>query len=719
MSEPTKAPSNNTARNLLIGGLVSILLVGYLIYSSVGSGDIELITFTAKRGQLNVTVTSGGNVEAQQSQEIRSQIQGNAGVKILSIVDEGYLVTQEDIDNGLVLVELDSAAIEDQLVNQQIATESAEATYVERKAQYEIQVNQNQSSISDAKLAVKFARMDFEKYLGAASVKDIADRLELDRRFAEVEVPAEANTEAPRVLSTRDTGPRIRPEGPPEGAEGGASGERPEGGRGGGPGGFSGQRPEGAPEGGFQGGRGGDGRGGGRGFDPERLRQMIADNGGEVPDFMKQRLEEMGITVEELLARMESGDAGGRPEREPEPVDDSAPAELDVTMVFDEEYTKIRESIDFKLYADENKLEDGEAKQMLRDFSDKILVAQAEERLAKSDLEGQMRLAERKFITQNELDVQKVRTDKAEIARESAEMAKTLYIQYTFPKQAEQLLSDYEDALMNLKRTEKEAEARIAQESAQLKAAERKYKLETTQLEEIEDQLTKCVIRAERPGLVVYGSSSDSSPWRRSNEEPIQEGTTVRERQRIITIPDMNHMGVKVNIHESAVKRVSAGQTASIRVDAYPNQLLEGEVTKVAVLADSANAFMNPDLKVYPTVVEIKDPPAWLRPGMSAEVAILIETLNDVVYIPIQAVTFEADRQICYVMSGGTPVKRAVTLGEFTEEFIEIKSGLEEGEEVLLLAPQSDASGAKEEKDEQTESPQAPQAPQAPQEDAA
>lgn len=654
-AEPSGGKRTST-RTLIIVAVLAVAVVGYIGITRAGSGSMDYITFITQRGDLDVEVTAGGNIEAQKSQEIRSEISGREGVQILSIVEEGYLVTQEDIANKKVLVELDRASLEDQMVNQEIATQSAEAGYIERKAQYEIQLNENQSNISDAKLAVKFARMDFEKFLGAKSVNDIVTRLEMERRFSDIgkeETPKPKSETSPERQRQR----RPRPEGEAQ--------SRPQGG------------PGGAP-----------GAGGGRGgFSPERLKQMIADNGGEVPSFMKDRLEQMGLSVEELMERMESGDAGGRPA--PDPVEDTRPIDADTSIVLDAEYLALRDAIDFSGFADETLLEDGEAKQTLRNLDDDILVAREEARLAESQLEGKERLAKGDFITQNELELEQIRKQKAEIDREAAEMSKKLYIQYTFPKQAEQLFSDYENTLMDLKRVEKGAEARLAQEEANLKASERKYNLEQEQFDDLKDQLSKTIIFAERPGLVVYGSSSESNPFRRSNEEPIQEGTTVRERQRIITIPDMNHMGVKVNIHESAVKRVSVGQTARISVDAFPDQLMEGVITKVAVLADSANAFMNPDLKVYPTVIEIKDSPDWLRPGMSAEVSILIESLTDVVYVPIQAVTYEENRQIVYVMQGGSPVKRAVKLGSFTEEFIEIKSGLDGGEEILLLAPQS------------------------------
>src|SRR5690606_25942308 len=106
---------------------------------------------------------------------------------------------------------------------------------------------------------------------------------------------------------------------------------------------------------------------------------------------------------------------------------------------------------------------------------------------------------------------------------------------------------------------------------------------------------------AERPGLVVYGGSGRDY-W---NEEPIKEGATVRERQAIITIPDTTKMAVLVNIHESDIKQVKVGQKAKVTVEAFANQRLTGEVSKVSVLPDSENRWRNPDIKVYETTVKI------------------------------------------------------------------------------------------------------------------
>jgi multidrug efflux pump subunit AcrA (membrane-fusion protein) len=150
----------------------------------------------------------------------------------------------------------------------------------------------------------------------------------------------------------------------------------------------------------------------------------------------------------------------------------------------------------------------------------------------------------------------------------------------------------------------------------------------------------------------------------------------------------MREMAVKVNIHESAVQRVAVGQQVSISIDAFPDEKLTGVVTKVAVVADSTNSFMNPDLKVYPTTIKIDGVHEWLRPGMSSEVEILVNSLKDVVYVPLQAVSYLNEQRVVYVSSGGRVQVREVETGTFSESFIEIRSGLREGEQVLLLPPQ-------------------------------
>ena len=127
--------------------------------------------------------------------------------------------------------------------------------------------------------------------------------------------------------------------------------------------------------------------------------------------------------------------------------------------------------------------------------------------------------------------------------------------------------------------------------------------------------------------------------------------------------------------------------------------MLNGEVTQVGVLPDSQNMWMNPDMKVYLTTITISGTNTWLKPGMSAKVEILANSLSNVVYVPVQAVSPQEGKQVCYMANGGKPECRTVEVGEFNDEFIEIKNGIKEGEQVLLRAVETSAPEKKEEKE--------------------
>ncbi len=173
------------------------------------------------------------------------------------------------------------------------------------------------------------------------------------------------------------------------------------------------------------------------------------------------------------------------------------------------------------------------------------------------------------------------------------------------------------------------------------------------------------------------------------DDERIREGATVRERQVILTIPDLSRMIIKVKIHEGYIKKIQKGQKARVTVDAFADKLLAGEVTKVAVLPDSQNRWMNPDLKVYLTTISVEGAHDWVKPGMSTKVEILVNRIEDCIYVPVQAISPDGDKQVCYVSRGPKPERREVRTGEFNDEFIEIKAGLKEGELVLLRPPET------------------------------
>jgi multidrug resistance efflux pump len=342
---------------------------------------------------------------------------------------------------------------------------------------------------------------------------------------------------------------------------------------------------------------------------------------------------------------------------------------------------------DFSIFAsDENEhlLGDGQARQELRRLKDALLITEAELALKKKTYEGAVRLASEGYMTSNELEEKKITFEKSQNDLQSARASLELFKTYDLQKTAEQYLLNYEQALLELARVKSDALAELSDALSDVEWAKRRFRWEKRQLDDLNRQLSKCVIHAERQGLVVYGDGKET--W--DPDEIIREGATVRERQAIITIPDMRKMALLVKIHETQVKRIRTGLPVRITVDAEPEEELTGVVHKVAVLPDSESQRFNPDQKVYETMITIDDVYEWLKPGMNAKAEIIVKELEDVVYIPLQAVMPYQDGQACFVKNGQDPVLRRVEVMDYNNRFVAVKSGLEEGELVYLHVPE-------------------------------
>lgn len=641
-----------------IAAAVIIGLAGWWLVRSGGGSAAKAPTFTARRGPLEINVLEGGSLQALESQEVKCEVRvGYQGTKILRIVEEGYLVTEADVTNNKVLVELDSSDLEKQIAQQEIQYQQAVASLIDAQQNYEIQLNQNQSDIKAAELKARFARMDFDKFLGDTVTDKIIKDYGLDKILA--------------AASTNDVADTSRAE-------------------------EAGQATVVAPP-----------------SVTEPLAVKTAAGNTETNMVLAT-----GISPPPASASQPAGTNGPAllpVAAAPRPVVPDAETDTNLVVAGFTPYTFRTGLIDFKKYANIDMLGDGEAKQKLRKFEDDLQSAQKDLGVAKATFEGTQRLFAKQFVAKMELVRDQLLQDSAELKVQTAETDRALFLNYDFSKTAEKSLSDYTEAVRELDKSRRMAISKQAQAQAKLKSAQGQYEVQTRQRKDLNEQLGKCTIRAQKNGLVVYGGSGDNYY---GNQEPIREGATVRERQSIITIPDMTRMSVNVKIHESYIKKIKKGQKARITVDAFPDTELEGEVTKMGVLPDSQNRWMNPDLKIYNTTITINGTYDWVKPGMSAKVEILVTKLNDVVYVPIQAVSPDGGKQICYIAGTFKPERREVQIGEFNDEFIQIKRGLKEGERVLLRVPDGietdsseNGSQPKEEKPGEPEKPGAPATP--------
>jgi multidrug efflux pump subunit AcrA (membrane-fusion protein) len=143
---------------------------------------------------------------------------------------------------------------------------------------------------------------------------------------------------------------------------------------------------------------------------------------------------------------------------------------------------------------------------------------------------------------------------------------------------------------------------------------------------------------------------------------------------------------VNAKVREAVVHQISPGLRARIKVDAFPEAELTGAVIAVAPRPDPATLrFRGPDTKVYSTLVEIEKAPPGLRPGMTAEVDILVTELDNVLSVPIEAVlNFDGKDHVAVKKPDGGIEWREVTLGAANETLVEVRKGLESGQSVAL-----------------------------------
>jgi multidrug resistance efflux pump len=603
-----------------------LALVGALLwyFASGTKHAAPGLTFVARRGPLDITVLEGGSVQAAESQEVKCEVRvGYQGTKILKIVEEGYQVTDDDIRTNKVLVELDSSDLQKQLAQQEIQHSQAVASLTDAQQAHEIQLNQNLSDIKAAEQKARFARMDFDKFLGDYVAGTVIAELGLERVLASEQTNlAAVRTNAPALAASAVTVAVPAPGTTNRAANASAT---------------------------------------------EPLAHTAS---GATATQSTNGLSPSSAALPSITGAPNTNAA-------------DVPAPPSLTSATN------RFTIDFAKFARIELLGDGEAKQKIRELQDTLQVAQKEESQAQVNLAGTKRLFDKGFVTKTDLQQNEIAADNARLKVQKAETARDLYLKYEFIKTAEDWLSKYAEAVRELNRARKAAISKLAQTEARWRSAQAQFQVQSRQLNEVKEQLAKCTIAARKPGLVVYGGGGEDMWY--GGEERIREGATVRERQSIITIPNMSKMVVKVKIPEAYIKRIKKGQKVRITVDAFPDTTLNGEVTKVGVLPDSQNRWMNPDLKVYLTTITIDGTYDWIKPGMSAKVEIIVDRLPDAVYLPIQAVVPQDGRQFCYLASGKNPDRREVEIGQYNDTFIEIKQGLKEGEIVLLRRPEAAA----------------------------
>src|SRR5687767_9866394 len=238
-------------------------------------------------------------------------------------------------------------------------------------------------------------------------------------------------------------------------------------------------------------------------------------------------------------------------------------------------------------------------------------------------------------------------------------------------------------------------------------------------LRQINESLSKTVIYAPAAGTI-------SSLTSRLGERVV--GTSQFAGTEVMRIADLDHMEARVNVNENDAVDVKVGDNARIMIDAYQDREVRGVVREIASTALTRNAGTQEEVTNFEVTISIPDRSLRLRPGMSATADIETATVRNVVAVPIQSVTVrstesklspeeqerqrvkqaaqersdnraditneQADKQkasaerlklqrVVFVKEGDKVRQQKVDTGIADNTFIEIRTGLKPGDEVV------------------------------------
>lgn len=225
-----------------------------------------------------------------------------------------------------------------------------------------------------------------------------------------------------------------------------------------------------------------------------------------------------------------------------------------------------------------------------------------------------------------------------------------------------------EDAEFLLQRAQQDAEENPDDTDLALAVIQASQRVEDAQraLSDAGEAIRHAVILAPRSGMVL--------------ETSVQTGDLINRSQPVATLFTRDDLEVVADVDELDLVNVDPGAAASVRLDAYPSEVIEGTVVSTSPAAREQGGAT-----VFATTIAISIPDELdVRPGMNVDVTIVTEARDDALLLPQQAIRTVGERAFVLLVDDGDVIEREVLLGYRSGGQVEVVSGLSEGDRVAL-----------------------------------
>jgi HlyD family secretion protein len=246
--------------------------------------------------------------------------------------------------------------------------------------------------------------------------------------------------------------------------------------------------------------------------------------------------------------------------------------------------------------------------------------------------------------------------------------------QYEPPAIIKQNQYNLEKAKRELEQGRERYRIKTLQERARMVEIGAKLREVQTEVDQMIEVLDKFVVKAPQDGMVIYVTNRGTK---------VREGSQISSWNPVVaTLPDLSTMQSITYVNEVDIRRVKIGQSVEIGLDAFPDKRYTGKVTKVANVGQQRP---NSDAKVFEVIIRVNESDDLLRPSMTTSNAIIAEQLDNVLYIPLEAINVEHDSiNYVYLKSG---VKQEVMMGMTNANDVVIEKGINQGDKVYLSTP--------------------------------
>ena len=232
-----------------------------------------------------------------------------------------------------------------------------------------------------------------------------------------------------------------------------------------------------------------------------------------------------------------------------------------------------------------------------------------------------------------------------------------------------------------------------AKSKEELEDAQYEYDSAESSLSKTESDLAETVITAPMDGIVVGEPKTAGTMAVQGNSNP-----TV-----IMTIANMSKKQIIAKVDETDIGSVRVGQKATFTVDTYTDKTFTATVSKISQtdvtnswnVNSSSTSSSTPSVIYYYVTLDVDDPDNMLLPAMTARVDIVTAEKENALVVPIAALKTDSTGSYVMVANGKEQEKRYVSTGIYSDEYVEITDGLNDGEQLAVTYKAKSSSNSK------------------------